>query len=130
MRPRSPGRKHASPDSTGPPTRRLFQATNGGFPQRFDPVSSAHKEHTRFVVWVQRAKMERVMGIEPTWPAWKAGTLPLSYTRLARPGTRKNAVISRAPRTRATSELIIKVALGLSTLGLRRRWPPCPRPAH
>jgi hypothetical protein len=21
------------------------------------------------------------MGIEPTWPAWKAGTLPLSYTR-------------------------------------------------
>ena len=25
--------------------------------------------------------MERVMGIEPTLPAWKAGTLPLSYTR-------------------------------------------------
>jgi len=25
--------------------------------------------------------MERVMGIEPTQPAWKAGTLPLSYTR-------------------------------------------------
>jgi hypothetical protein len=22
------------------------------------------------------------MGIEPTWPAWKAGALPLSYTRL------------------------------------------------
>ena len=21
------------------------------------------------------------MGIEPTWPAWKAGTLPLSYAR-------------------------------------------------
>src|ERR1044071_5038762 len=26
-------------------------------------------------------KVERVMGIEPTWPAWKAGALPLSYTR-------------------------------------------------
>ena len=26
-------------------------------------------------------EMERVMGIEPTWPAWKAGALPLSYTR-------------------------------------------------
>ena len=26
-------------------------------------------------------QMERVMGIEPTWPAWKAGALPLSYTR-------------------------------------------------
>src|SRR3954468_5859343 len=25
--------------------------------------------------------MERVIGIEPTQPAWKAGTLPLSYTR-------------------------------------------------
>ena len=27
-------------------------------------------------------KMERVMGIEPTRPAWKAGILPLNYTRL------------------------------------------------
>ena len=25
--------------------------------------------------------LERVMGIEPTYPAWKAGALPLSYTR-------------------------------------------------
>ena len=25
--------------------------------------------------------LERVTGIEPAWPAWKAGTLPLSYTR-------------------------------------------------
>lgn len=30
---------------------------------------------------------ERVMGIEPTRPAWKAGTLPLSYTRVGRRGT-------------------------------------------
>lgn len=28
--------------------------------------------------------LERVVGIEPTWPAWKAGTLPLSYTRKLR----------------------------------------------
>ncbi len=27
--------------------------------------------------------MERVMGIEPTQPAWKAGALPLSYTRMS-----------------------------------------------
>ena len=26
-------------------------------------------------------KLERVTGIEPAWPAWKAGALPLSYTR-------------------------------------------------
>ena len=25
--------------------------------------------------------LERVMGIEPTRPAWKAGVLPLNYTR-------------------------------------------------
>ena len=28
-------------------------------------------------------RLERVMGIEPTLPAWKAGALPLSYTRNA-----------------------------------------------
>ena len=28
-----------------------------------------------------QAHMERVMGIEPTRPAWKAGILPLNYTR-------------------------------------------------
>ena len=28
-------------------------------------------------------KIERVMGIEPTYPAWKAGVLPLNYTRTA-----------------------------------------------
>ena len=26
-------------------------------------------------------KNKRVMGIEPTYPAWKAGVLPLNYTR-------------------------------------------------
>ena len=25
---------------------------------------------------------QRVMGIEPTYPAWKAGVLPLNYTRI------------------------------------------------
>ena len=29
-----------------------------------------------------QARMERVMGIEPTQPAWKAGILPLNYTRI------------------------------------------------
>ncbi len=30
---------------------------------------------------MERKQMERVMGIEPTRPAWKAGVLPLNYTR-------------------------------------------------
>ena len=29
-------------------------------------------------LWTQK----RVMGIEPTYPAWKAGVLPLNYTRI------------------------------------------------
>ena len=29
------------------------------------------------------ADVERVMGIEPTRPAWKAGILPLNYTRIS-----------------------------------------------
>ena len=28
-----------------------------------------------------KCPMERVMGIEPTWSAWKAEVLPLNYTR-------------------------------------------------
>ncbi len=31
----------------------------------------------------RKFKVERVMGIEPTQPAWKAGALPLSYTRIS-----------------------------------------------
>ena len=27
--------------------------------------------------------LERVMGVEPTRPAWKAGILPLNYTRIS-----------------------------------------------
>ena len=30
------------------------------------------------------ANGKRVMGIEPTYPAWKAGVLPLNYTRISR----------------------------------------------
>jgi hypothetical protein len=31
---------------------------------------------------MRHCSMERVMGIEPTYPAWKAGVLPLNYTRM------------------------------------------------
>ena len=29
----------------------------------------------------ENSRNERATGIEPAWPAWKAGTLPLSYAR-------------------------------------------------
>ena len=39
---------------------------------------------TLLPAFAQEAKsfVERVMGIEPTRPAWKAGILPLNYTRI------------------------------------------------
>ena len=33
-------------------------------------------------MFINLVKLERVMGIEPTRPAWKAGILPLNYTRI------------------------------------------------
>ena len=39
------------------------------------------------------ARMERVMGIEPTRPAWKAGILPLNYTRTGAVHPRMSAKI-------------------------------------
>ncbi len=36
-----------------------------------------------FFVESDLSALERVTGIEPAWPAWKAGALPLSYTRVS-----------------------------------------------
>ena len=44
-----------------------------------DNPSRAHHALLRDMPGVQ--PLERVMGIEPTRPAWKAGILPLNYTR-------------------------------------------------
>ncbi len=41
------------------------------FPKRKSPKS----------VGIKGNLVERVTGIEPAWSAWKAGALPLSYTR-------------------------------------------------
>ena len=41
--------------------------------------------------------MERVTGIEPAWPAWKAGALPLSYTR-ERKSASTIGIITRKPK--------------------------------
>ena len=37
--------------------------------------------HKYLVDKQKRVTKKRVMGIEPTYPAWKAGVLPLNYTR-------------------------------------------------
>ena len=38
----------------------------------------------------KRVTKKRVMGIEPTYPAWKAGVLPLNYTRMKCPVPESN----------------------------------------
>ena len=43
----------------------------------FDPIP-LHKQKTRSF---NRVLMEREKGIEPSYPAWKAGVLPLNYSR-------------------------------------------------
>ena len=54
-------------------------------------------------------KKERVMGIEPTYLAWKASVLPLNYTRIIRAWRRED--ISRGDRTRTCDLLIPNQAL-------------------
>ena len=58
-----------------PPTRRNPQGLD------VDRTFSSPNIAMRVVEWVTA---ERVTGIEPAYPAWKAGALPLSYTRVSR----------------------------------------------
>ena len=51
-----------------------FEPTTG-----FEPVTSSLPRKCSTAEL--RRRIERVMGIEPTSPAWKAGVLPLNYTR-------------------------------------------------
>jgi hypothetical protein len=47
----------------------------------------------------ERAGLERVKGIEPSYSAWKAAALPLSYTRTRAAYHAGTAVRSRAGRS-------------------------------
>ena len=49
-------------------------------------VSSTNDVIFSFTLKKGKKKMERVKGIEPSRPAWKAGALPLSYTRKIKNG--------------------------------------------
>ena len=45
----------------------------------YPPLCDYRRDATHHLL-LRRSK--RVMGIEPTYPAWKAGVLPLNYTRV------------------------------------------------
>ena len=65
--------------------------------------------------------MERVMGIEPTYPAWKAGVLPLNYTRIYVKHSAQKSLLRNAQNRNRTSDTRIFSPLLylLSYLGLR-----------
>ena len=58
--------------------------------------------------------MERVKGIEPSYSAWKAAALPLSYTRVRRAFHRNPAAKSmrraQGPRPRSAASALIVFA--------------------
>jgi hypothetical protein len=50
---------------------------------RLFPNGSENKQSIRNRTWLKLLKrLERVKGIEPSYSAWKAAALPLSYTRI------------------------------------------------
>ena len=54
------------------------------------------------------ATEKRVMGIEPTYPAWKAGVLPLNYTRMS---LKRYCLQHRGDRIRTCGLLVPNQAL-------------------
>src|SRR6056297_2540537 len=68
-------------------------------------------------LWAQliKVELERVKGIEPSQPAWKAGALPLSYTRILERKTGfEPATLALARRCSTTEPLshILPLAVG------------------
>ena len=71
--------------------------------------------------------LEQVMGIEPTWPAWKAGVLPLNYARGKRnanvystsggPASSAQALPAAIPAVAAN--VAIAIAIGIA---INRKW--------
>src|SRR5664280_1765962 len=90
-------------------------------------------ESIRPTALTSRALAERVTGIEPAWPAWKAGALPLSYTRIdhaGRMGTGERGRLARLPMTVLAGFAGRSVVASAPALGAGDREFESPRPDH
>ena len=68
----------------------------------------------------KRVTKKRVMGIEPTYPAWKAGVLPLNYTRIGIFNLLYNAQFRNRTRdTRIFSPLLYQLSYLATVENLR-----------
>ena len=63
------------------PPRSPGWATASAMPATKTRIAAINKSDERCLS-VQTSSWERVTGVEPASPAWKAGALPLSYTRV------------------------------------------------
>lgn len=93
----NPTASRSDDNPSAPHTLRLYQHSTSSFHRGNEPAKVNRHQPTSPSFTLQNnrrqcrkprrqitlARQERVMGIEPTWPAWKAGTLPLSYTRVS-----------------------------------------------
>ena len=68
---------------------------------------------------IKGRSMERAMGIEPTYPAWKAGVLPLNYARTG-----------RVPGNADKDITIVREALSISKSPFPARFPGKSLPAR
>ena len=64
------------------PLEYISMAPQVGFEPTTDRLTA--DSSTTELLW--NNKMERVMGIEPTTSAWKAGVIPFNYTRITNKG--------------------------------------------
>src|SRR3954453_12725188 len=77
---------------------------------------------------------QRATGIEPAWPAWKAGALPLSYAREVTDGLPGGHSFSKQSKRRPPLNLVgaagRSVVASAPALGAGDREFESPRPDH
>ena len=80
--------RHPEPQSGALPTELIPPYITLARQEGFEPPTHSLEGCCSILLSYWRMSLsswvERVMGIEPTYPAWKAGVLPLNYTRMGR----------------------------------------------